>query len=263
MSILARLMEPIVAGIKRDPKYQLAPDLSSEQLAIVLWHRSRQIVRGLPLRLRARAVHGVVFRGRRVVVEHARQLASGPGLILEDLVTINALSRDGIVLGRNVTIARGATLLCTGVLAELGDGIRLGDRCAVGAGSFLGGQGGLFVGDDVIMGPGVHIFTENHRFDVAELPIRAQGNTRASVSIERDCWIGASATIVAGVSIGVGSVVAAGAIVTHDVPAFAVVAGVPARVIKWRRPAAGPMAQPPALTLVPSPHAGHSRQADR
>jgi len=263
MSVLSRAIESIVARLKGDPKYRLAPDLSSAQLSIVLWHRFRQIVRGLPLRLRARKVRGVVFRGRRVVVEHAGQLASGPALILEDRVTINALSRDGIALGRNVTIARGATLLCTGVLAELGDGIRLGDRCAVGAGSFLGGQGGLFVGDDVIMGPGVHIFTENHRFDLTELPIRAQGNSRASVTIDRDCWIGASATIVAGVSIGTGSIIAAGAIVTRDVPPYAVVAGVPARVIKWRRPAAEPVGPPPALTLIQSPHVGHSRQADR
>ena len=106
----------------------------------------------------------------------------------------------------------------------------------MGAASFLGGQGGIVIGTDVIMGPGVRIFSENHRTDAMDRPIRAQGVTRATVRIDDDCWIGAGATILAGVTIGTGSVVAAGAVVTHDVPPWSVVAGVPARVVRSRSP---------------------------
>jgi acetyltransferase-like isoleucine patch superfamily enzyme len=200
----------------------------------VLWHRGRQVLRGLPLRAHARDVRGLVFRGRRVVVEHGYQLRAGAGLILEDGVHVGALSRDGISLGSNVTVGRGAVLACTGVLAELGVGITIGDRSAVGAGSFLGGQGGIVIGADVLLGPGVRIFSENHAHDALDRPIRAQGQRRAPVTIADDCWFGAGATILAGVTIGTGCVIAAGAVVTRDVPRYSIVAGVPARVIRSR-----------------------------
>jgi acetyltransferase-like isoleucine patch superfamily enzyme len=267
MSILAPLVQSLVQRVKRDPSYRMAAELGDRQLATVLWHRGRQYLRGIPLRLRARGVHGATFRGRRVVVEHAYAFSSGPGLILDDGVLVHALSRNGIAVGRNVTIARGATLTCTGVIAEVGEGISIGDRSAVGAGSFLGGQGGIRVGNDVIMGPGVRIFSENHNHDDTNVPIRAQGQSRAAVTIEDDCWLGAGVLILAGVTIGRGSVIAAGAVVTHGVPEYSVAGGVPARVLKSRRPAE---AVPPDLVglpvpepLAPWPRAAHALQADR
>lgn len=245
MSILASLAESLASRIKGDPSYRIAPGLSERQLVTVLWHRGRQYVRGLPLRLRARGVRGAVFRGRRVVVEHAYALSSGPGLILDDGVLVHALSAQGISLGRNVTIARNSTLTCTGVIAELGTGIAIGDRSAVGAGSFLGGQGGIRVGNDVIMGPAVRIFSENHNFDDVDVPIRAQGQSRAPVTIEDDCWIGAGVTVLAGVTIGRGCVITAGAVVTRDVSAFSVAGGVPVKLLRSRLPGEASPPDPP------------------
>jgi len=266
MSTLTRFVESIVRRLKNDPAYRIASQYTDRQMATVLWHRGRQIVRAIPLRLRARGVRGTVFRGRRVVVEHAYALSSGPGLILEDGVVVNALSKYGIALGRNVTIARGATLTCTGVLAELGDGITIGDYSAVGAGSFLGGQGGIRIGRDVIMGPGVRLFSENHNYAEIDQPIRAQGQTRAAVTIDNDCWIGGGVTILAGVTIGQGSVVAAGAVVTRDVPEYSLAGGVPARVLKSRlteSERALESAATQALELpVPWPRAEHALRGD-
>jgi acetyltransferase-like isoleucine patch superfamily enzyme len=235
MSSLQRTVERVVARLKGDPTYRIAGAYDDRQLITVLWHRGWQLVRGLLLSIRARGVRRWVFRGRRVVVEHAYALVTGPGLILEDGVAINALSRDGIHLGRNVTIGRFAVLTCTGVLAHPGVGIRIGDRSAIGAGSFVGGQGGVSIGHDVIIGPGVRIFSENHNYELMDRPIRSQGETRRGVTIADDCWIGASVVIVDGVAIGTGCVIAAGAVVTRDVPPFCVAAGVPARTLRSRR----------------------------
>src|SRR5512140_228203 len=149
MSSMQRMVERIVGRLKADPTYRITGEYSDRQLMTVLWHRGMQLLRGLTLSVRARGVRAWVFRGRRVIVEHAYALVSGPGLILEDGVAINALSRDGIHLGRNVTIGRAAVLTCTGVLARQGVGIRVGDRSAIGSGSFLGGQGGISIGRDV------------------------------------------------------------------------------------------------------------------
>jgi acetyltransferase-like isoleucine patch superfamily enzyme len=249
MSVLKSFAESLVQRVKSDPTYRIAAELTDRQLATILWHRGRQWLRGIPLRLRARGVRGAVFRGRRSVVEHAYAFSSGPGLILEDGVLVNALSAHGIAVGRNVTIARGATLTCTGVIAELGEGISIGDRSAVGAGSFLGGQGRIRIGNDVIMGPGVRIFSENHNHDDATVAIRTQEQARAAVTIEDDCWVGAGATILAGVTVGRGSVIAAGAVVTRNVPAYSVAGGVPARVLRSRLPGEAM----PADLLAPVP----------
>jgi acetyltransferase-like isoleucine patch superfamily enzyme len=87
-----------------------------------------------------------------------------------------------------------------------------------------------------MMSPGVRIFAENHRFADPTVIMKEQGVTRARVVIEDDCWIASGSTILAGVRIGRGSVVAAGAVVTKSVPPYSVVAGVPARVVRSREP---------------------------
>ena len=169
------------------------------------------------------------------MIEHGYLIRSGPNLIIEDHVQINALSENGITFGRNVTIGKGAIIACTGVIANRGVGLEIGDYSAVGAQSFLGCQGGIRLGNNVIMGPGVRIFSENHNYNDPTIPIRLQGETRKGVVIEDDCWVGSGVTILDGVTIGTGTLIAAGSVVTKNIPSFSVVAGVPARIIKDRR----------------------------
>jgi acetyltransferase-like isoleucine patch superfamily enzyme len=102
----------------------------------------------------------------------------------------------------------------------------------------------------VICGPRVSFHAENHVYTDPDTPIRLQGVTRRGIVVEDDCWIGAGSMILDGVRISRGCVVAAGAVVTRDVPPYSVVAGVPARVIKSRRPGLG--AALPAQDLTPT-----------
>jgi acetyltransferase-like isoleucine patch superfamily enzyme len=177
---------------------------------------------------------GILFIGSHVRLRHARKVHAGQSVILEENVTIDALSENGVMFGNNVTIAKYSTIQCTGVIQELGVGVEIGDNSAVGAYSFLGGQGGIKIGQNVIMGPKVNIFSENHSFDQLDVPIRMQHTTRKGVVIEDNCWIGANSTIVDGVTIHSGCVVAAGSVVTKDVPPNTIVGGVPAREIGKR-----------------------------
>lgn len=227
------LLEKIIARLKDDPAYRLDERYSSRQLLSITYLRARQILRGAFLKLSISA-EGVVFCGARVVVQHGYQLKAGKSLILEEGVHINALSESGIVLGNNVTIAKYAVLSCTGVIANKGTGIRMGNNSAVGAQSFLGGQGGIDIGNDVIMGPQVKIFSENHNYAHTSELIRKQGESRKGVVVGDNCWIGAGVTILDGVSIGSGSIVAAGAVVAKSIPPNSIAMGVPARVIKSR-----------------------------
>lgn len=177
---------------------------------------------------------GIIFCDEGVVVQHGYQVKAGRNLILEKDVHLNALSESGIVIGDNVTISKNSVLVCTGVVAKKGKGIRIGNNSAIGAQSFLGGQGGIVIGDDVIMGPQVRIFSENHNFKDDDMPIRKQGESRLGISIESNCWIGAGVTILDGVTIASGCVVAAGSVVTKSLPRNSVAIGMPAKVVKSR-----------------------------
>jgi acetyltransferase-like isoleucine patch superfamily enzyme len=112
-----------------------------------------------------------------------------------------------------------------------GRGIVLSERACLGVRAQILGEGGLVVGRDVMMGPDVTIVTQDHR---PSADGRFDGFDRARVKLEDDAWIGTRAVILKGVTVGRSAIVAAGAVVTRDVPPFAVVGGVPARVLKMR-----------------------------
>jgi acetyltransferase-like isoleucine patch superfamily enzyme len=94
--------------------------------------------------------------------------------------------------------------------------------------------GNIVIGSHCLIGPGVVMRTANHRYSRSNAYIDTQGHDCADIVIEDDCWVGAMAVILGGVTVRRGAVIGAGAVVTKDVPPCAVVAGVPARVIKFR-----------------------------
>lgn len=229
-----KISESIVRKLKKDPSYKIESRYSNRQFITILCGRVFQVLRGTWYKIWLGSSKGIIFAGRRVVIEHAYAVSTKSALILEDNVHINALSKQGIRFGSNVTIAKGSILICTGVISNIGEGIQVGNNSAIGALSFLGGQGGITIGNDVIMGPQVKIFSENHNFEKRDIPIRKQGESRKGVNIGNNCWIGSGVTILDGVTIGEGAVVAAGAVVTKNVPEFSVSGGIPARVLRLR-----------------------------
>lgn len=151
-----------------------------------------------------------------------------------------------------------------GAVFGSGKGIRVGDRSDLGVRAEI--LGSVTIGDDVMMGPGCTIISRDHHFDDVSRPMNTQGLTDdRPVIIEDDVWLGANVTVTAGVRVGRGSVLAAGCVVTRDVPAYSIVAGVPARIVRSRvsseqaarvarRPARGPRTHAPR-------HADHSTRA--
>lgn len=112
--------------------------------------------------------------------------------------------------------------------ANFGRNITVGKGVFINTGCHFGDQGGITLGDNVLLGSNVVIATVNHDFD----PAARRTAWPAPVIIGNNVWIGSSVTIVPGVTIGDGAIVAAGAVVTKDVPPNTVVAGVPARVLR-------------------------------
>lgn len=111
---------------------------------------------------------------------------------------------------------------------DCGKNIHFGKRVFVNSGCKFQDQGGIFIGDDVLVGHNCMIATLNHTED----PERRADMTPKPVRIGNKVWIGANATILPGITIGDGAIIAAGAVVTKDVAARTVVGGVPAKPLK-------------------------------
>jgi maltose O-acetyltransferase len=117
--------------------------------------------------------------------------------------------------------------------AEFGSGreIHIANCGNIGIDARIYGPGRIFIGEHVMMGPEVMILTQNHKYSAETY----DGGDIADVWIGNHAWIGARAIILPGVIIGEKAIIGAGAVVTKEVPAYAIAAGVPARVIKSRR----------------------------
>ena len=126
--------------------------------------------------------------------------------------------------GRDVNIEKGA------IFSEK---VALGDHSGIGINARIHGE--CHIGRDVMMGEGCVVITRNHGHSRTDIPMRLQGfEPERPVWIEDDVWIGDRVTILPGVRVGRGSILAAGAVVVKNVPEYAVVGGVPARVIQYR-----------------------------
>jgi acetyltransferase-like isoleucine patch superfamily enzyme len=112
--------------------------------------------------------------------------------------------------------------------------LRVGDGTWIGQDCFLHAAGGIVVGNDVGIGPCVRIITSVHGEGGRAQPIIRSSLVFAAVRIGNDADTGIGATLLPGVTVGQGAQIGAGAVVTRDVPAFAVVAGNPARLLRYR-----------------------------
>ncbi|TCL61380.1 acyltransferase [Allofournierella massiliensis] len=115
----------------------------------------------------------------------------------------------------------------------LSDDTLIGERSGIGRDSII--NYGVSIGNDVMIGPFLLCYTQNHEFKDVNIPMIEQGfSERKPIHIEDNVWIGARVTILPGVTLGTGCIVGAGAVVTKDVPPYAIVVGNPGRVVKYR-----------------------------
>jgi acetyltransferase-like isoleucine patch superfamily enzyme len=145
-------------------------------------------------------------------------------LTYDDLDQVRALFSE--LIGREVD---GGFALIPPFYTESGVHIRVGRNVFVNQNCTFYDLGGLDIGDDVLIGPNVSLITSGHPIEPSQ---RRTGVVAKPIVIERNVWIAAGATVIGGVTVGENSVVAAGSVVTNDVPSNTLVGGNPARVIR-------------------------------
>lgn len=126
--------------------------------------------------------------------------------------------------GSNVNIEKGADFALN---------IKIGNNSGIGKNSIVGAY--TQIGDNVMMGEACFIYARNHKTDRLDVPMCIQGfEEYRPIVISDDVWIGARVTMLPGAKIGKGAIIGAGAVITGEIPDYAVVGGVPARIIKYR-----------------------------
>jgi acyl-[acyl carrier protein]--UDP-N-acetylglucosamine O-acyltransferase len=166
-----------------------------------------------------------------VRLRFANHVTLGHGAYLDRGVYVHACPQ-GVELGAGTLVMHGAVLHVYNFRDLPHAGITIGRDSLIGEYTVIRGQGGVTIGDRVYTSPSVQIVAVDHVFDDPTRPFVEQGITAQGIVIEDDVWIGSAAVICDGVHVGRGAVVAAGAVVTQDVPPHVVVAGVPARVVR-------------------------------
>ena len=139
-----------------------------------------------------------------------------------------------IKIGSNVNIFSLCRMVVTDTKESANSSITIGNNVYINHGCFLSGEGGLYIGEKVLIGPYVMLLSGGHEIDNME-SIYDSALTSDSIYVSDGSWIGAGAKILAGVKLGKGCVVASGAVVTKNVPDYAVVSGVPAKIRRFRK----------------------------
>ena len=175
---------------------------------------------------------GVIF-GRNLTIRHPRKISIGNNTSVDENVVLDAkgIDNEGIVIGEHVIIGRNTILSCKGGSIHLDDYTNVSANCSLlsetkinlGKYCFLAGHCYLVAGG-------------NHRFERTDIPIMFQPSLdKGGIMVGEDVWLGASVTVLDGVSIGKGSIIGAGAVVRESLPDYAIAAGIPAKKIKDRK----------------------------
>lgn len=226
---MKKLIETIIK--KRNPHYQLDSSISPYVLFWLGLSKGIALLRSYKL-LCYGILPNKLFMGRNVKLFNARNMRFGKWVKLDDHVYLSALGKGKLYIGNNAGIGAFSRVIISTTFDHPGAFIHIGNNVGIGEFAYLGGAGGLSIGDDCIIGQYFSCHPENHFFADPNLPIRYQGTSRKGIAIGSNCWIGAKVTILDGVTIGNNCVIAAGAVVTKNMPANSIIGGVPAKVIK-------------------------------
>ncbi len=215
----------------RNPAFRFDPELSNLALLQFIWIEGWSLLRAMWLLIYFRNPKGAMF-GSGVRFFNLPKIKWGKFLKLGKSVYISALSKKGVKIGDHVGIGAYSRIIVSTTFNDLGEFIKIGNNVGIGEYAYLGGAGGLEIGDDCIAGQYFSCHPENHNYSDLALPIRFQGVTRQGIKIGQNCWIGSKVTILDGVEIGNGCIIAAGAVVTKSFPSNSIIGGVPAKLIK-------------------------------
>lgn len=236
---MKQILEKIIR--MRNPLFRFDQDVSSGMLLALFIDKGLAFIRGFKLIFLFKKPKRIML-GKNVSFFYSRNISFGSFVKLDNYVFLSGLGKGKLKLGDHVSIGAYSRLIISTSFNNLGKHIIIGNNVGIGEFAYLGGGGGLTIGDDCIIGQYLSCHPENHEYHDRHALIRHQGVSRKGIVIGSNCWIGSKVTILDGVTIGNHCVIAAGAVVTQSMPDYSVIGGIPARILKSRINAAIPLA---------------------
>lgn len=228
---MKRLIEIMVR--RRNPDFEMHERINSLAIVSFLWNNAWSVFRGLVWILYGKKPKMSIL-GKGVNFFNTPKIKFGRFLKLGDYVFVSALGRGHVRFGHNTSIGAFGRVVLSTTFQNPGAFIHIGNNVGIGEFAYLGGGGGLEIGNDCIVGQYFSCHPENHLTHDVDTLIRHQGVVRQGIKIGSNCWIGSKVTILDGVQIGDGCIIAAGSVVNRSFGANSVIAGVPAKLIKIR-----------------------------
>ena len=189
----------------------------------------RPLIRGFFVGLTTRS--SWLFIGRGVKIRYRRNVVLGRLVRLEDYVELSGLSKNKLRIGSASRVGAHSKIIVSTTINDPGKGILIGSNVGIGEFSYIGGAGGVSIGDNTITGQYLSIHPENHTFSENEL-IRLSPVKRQGIYIGENVWIGAKVTILDGSKIGDSCIIAAGAVVRGEFGNNLLIGGIPAKILK-------------------------------
>jgi acetyltransferase-like isoleucine patch superfamily enzyme len=207
-------------------------NFSDRDLLRIIFFRIIQLIRGFFILGIRKFKVGFFFIGTNTRLIGFEKIKITRSVSIGNNVKISSLGSSGFILGKNFSIKDFSIIESLGSIKKESGSLSIGDNVGISEFCYFSIRGNLTIGNDVIVGPNVKIFTENHSFEISRIPFRLQGEPRSDVKIGNNVWIGSGVIILPGVLIGDNVVIAAGSIVNKNVENNSLIGGIPAKLLK-------------------------------
>ncbi len=228
---MKKLLEKLIR--LRNRNFRFDENITTSVVIQFAYTQSIALLRGMKTLFYLKKPNGLML-GANVSFFNISKTKWGRFVRLGNNVYVSGLGKKGVQFGDNVSIGAFSRIVVSTSLNNIGEGITIGNDVGIGEFAYLGGAGGLEIGDECIVGQYLSCHPENHIYQDITTSIRHQGVSRKGINIGKNCWIGSKVTILDGVKIGDGSIIAAGSVVTKSFPENSIIGGVPAKLLKTR-----------------------------